>query len=357
MKAVVVTPGEAGSGRVADVPQPAVGAGQALVEVDGVGVCGTDVEILEGLYGEAPPGDDYLIIGHENVGRIVQPPVDSDLREGDTVVCIVRRPDPEPCPPCAAGEFDMCTNGTYTERGIKGLHGFMAEYYAESPEYLVRLPEHIAPLGVLLEPLSVVEKGVLQAEAIQRRLVWEPKEAVVTGAGPIGLLATMLLRAHGFHVWTLDIVDAGSPKAQLVEACGATYVDGRQRPLATLAAEVPGIDLIIEATAVPQLVFEAIGAIGPNGVVCLTGVSAGSRKIEVAGAALNLEMVLQNKVVFGTVNANRRYFEAGVNDLGVFERMWPGLTGQLVTSRVPVDDYQRALERDETTIKSVVTFR
>ena len=357
MRAVVVTPGRAGSGRVEDVPDPEVRAGHALVEVDAVGVCGTDVEILEGLYGEAPPGDDYLIIGHENVGRVISPPDGSSLREGDAVVCIVRRPDPQPCAPCAAGEFDMCTNGTYTERGIKGLHGFMAERYAEAPEYLVRLPERIADVGVLLEPLSVVEKGVLQAEAIQRRLVWEPREAVVTGAGPIGLLATMLLRSHGFEVWTLDRVDRDNPKVAILEACGATYVDGRQRTLRDLTADIPDIDLIIEATAVPEVVFDCIDAAGPNGVVCLTGVSAGSRTLEVAGAQLNLGMVLQNKVVFGTVNANRRYFETGVHDLSRFEQLWPGLTARLVTSRVPINDYETALERGPETIKSVVGFR
>lgn len=358
MKAVVVTPRQAGTGRVQDVPKPEPTDDQALVEVIEVGVCGTDLEILHGLYGEAPPGDDYLVIGHENLGKVVSAPSGSDLKEGDLVVSIVRRPDPEPCPQCAAGEFDMCSNGRYTERGIKGLHGFMSEYYTEHPDYLVKLPAELESIGVLIEPLTVVEKGVIQAEEIQRRMTWSPKEAVVTGAGPIGLMATMLLRSRGYDVFTLDIVEKDSLRAQMVKACGAEYVKGDEEPLAKLAERVNGIDLIVEATAVAQLVFDAIDAIGPNGVVCLTGVSAGARKLEVPADKLNLEMVLDNKVVFGTVNANRRYFEAAVKDLTKFEELWPGLCEKVITRRVPVDNYEEALTpRPGIDVKSTVSFR
>ncbi len=358
MRAVVVTPGQKGSGRVEDIPTPERAAEQALVEVIDVGVCGTDLEILHGLYGEAPEGDDYLVIGHENFGRVVEAPNDGgDLSVGDYVVSIVRRPDPVPCPQCAAGEFDMCSNGLYTERGIKGLHGFMAQYYTEVPDYIVKLPGSLAGIGVLIEPLTVVEKGVLQTEAIQNRMTWDPKEAVVTGAGPIGLMATLLLRAKGYEVFTLDLVERDSHKARIVEACGAEYVKGDEEPLAQLAERVKGIDLIVEATAVPQVVFDAIDAIGPNGVVCLTGVSAGARTLSVPADKLNLEMVLENKVVFGTVNANRRYFEAAVNDLAKFEELWPGLCGRVITRRVPVDDFEQALKpRPGIDIKSTVSF-
>ncbi|MCA1840938.1 MAG: glucose 1-dehydrogenase [Actinobacteria bacterium] len=358
MKAVVVTPKQAGTGRVQEVPTPEPAADQALVEVIEVGVCGTDLEILHGLYGEAPPGDDYLIIGHENFGKVVSAPAGSDLSPGDHVVAIVRRPDPVPCPQCGVGEFDMCSNGQYTERGIKGRHGYMSEYYVETPQYLVKLPDSLTEIGVLIEPLTVVEKGVIQSEEIQKRMTWTPHEAVVTGAGPIGLMATMLLRSRGYDVYTLDVVERDSLRAQMVEACGAHYVKGDEEPLSALCARVGGIDLIVEATAVAQIVFDAIDAIGPNGVVCLTGVSAGSRSLQIPADKLNLEMVLDNKVVFGTVNANRRYFEAAVQDLQTFEKMWPGLCSKVITRRVPFDAFEEALTpRPGIDVKSTVSFR
>lgn len=358
MKAVVVTPREAGSGRVEDVPEPERAPDQVLVQTIEVGVCGTDLEILHGLYGEAPNGDDYLILGHENFGKVIEAPDHSNVKAGDHVVTIVRRPDPLPCPQCAAGEFDMCSNGGYTERGIKGLHGFMSEYYVEVPDYMVKLPETLVDIGVLIEPLTVVEKGVLQAEAIQRRMTWVPKRAIVTGAGPIGLMAALLLRSKGYEVYVLDLVDRDSDKVKIIEDCGATYVKGDEDPLIKFAERIGGIDLIVEATAVAQLVFDAIDAVGPNGVVCLTGVSAGARTLDIPADRLNLEMVLENKVVFGTVNANRRYFEAAVSDLATFEQMWPGLCARIITRRVPVDDFKTALEpRKGIDIKSTVSFR
>src|SRR5688500_17330145 len=237
MQAVVVSPGKAGSGRVEEVPTPEAGPAQALVRTIEVGVCGTDIEILNGEYGESPPGDDYLILGHENFARVVQADDGGALMEGDHVVCVVRRPDPVPCAACAAGEFDMCSNGQYTERGIKGRHGFMSEYFVETPAYLVKLPANLEKIGVLIEPLTVVEKAIQQSIDIQRRLVWELEEAVVTGAGPIGLMATFLLRSMGIKVWTVDIVERTSNRAKMVEACGATYVKGDETPLLELSSQ------------------------------------------------------------------------------------------------------------------------
>src|SRR5207244_8552791 len=201
MKAAVVTPGQAGSVRLADVPKPQPKPGEVLVRVYEVGMYGTDAEILEEQYGEAPPGDDYLIIGHESLGR-VESVTDGaeDLAPGDWVVAMVRRPDPVPCRNCAAGEWDMCLNGLYTERRIKGLHGFLAEYYVEQPRYLVKLPGELAAVGVLLEPLTIAEKAVDQIQRIQSRLVWEPKRAVILGSGPVGLLAALALRLRELEV-------------------------------------------------------------------------------------------------------------------------------------------------------------
>jgi threonine dehydrogenase-like Zn-dependent dehydrogenase len=356
VRAVVVTPGEAGSSRLEEVPDPVAGPGEVLVEVVEVGVCGTDLEIIGGHYGTAPGDDPYLIIGHENFGRVLEAPDGASVKAGDLVACEVRRPDPVPCAACAAGRQDLCTNGGFRERGISGLHGFMAERYVDVPAHLVKVPADVQHVGVLMEPLSVVEKGVAEAEAIQRRLPWEPREAVVTGAGPIGLMATLLLRSHGWDVWTVDLAERDSPKANLVESVGAHYVKGDEEPLLDLAARVGGIDLVVEATAVPEVVFDAIDAIGPNGVVCLTGVSADPRSLEVPGSRLNLEMVLDNKVVFGTVNAARRDWEAASRDLARFEQLWPGATERVLTRRLPPDQYADAIERKPGDIKTTIRF-
>ena len=341
MKACIISPGRAGSGRVADVPDAARAPGQALVEVLAVGVDGTDRELLQGKYGEAPADQDYLITGHESLGRVLQAP-DGTLRAGDLVVAIVRRPDPVPCLNCAAGEWDMCLNGQYTERGIKGAHGFLAERYAEDPRYLVGLPESLGRTGVLLEPCTVVEKAIDQIQRIQARLVWAPRRTLVLGAGSIGTLATLLLRLQGLTVHVYSRGDGGRGRA-IAEAAGATYISADERKLDhDLAGEIGPLDVIIEATGYSPLAFDAMDIIGPNGVVCLTGVSAGSRTLPIDTSHLNLEMVLGNKLVFGTVNANRRHFEAGAAHLRSIEASWPGLLEQMITRRVPLEQFSAA---------------
>ncbi len=216
-----MTPKEPGSGRLAEVPDPQPRDGEVLVQVDQVGLDGTDAEILEGQYGEAPSGDDYLIIGHESLGRVAKVSAGVEgLSLGDWVVAIVRRPDPVPCRNCAAGEWDMCLNGQYTERGIKGRHGFLAEFYTESPDFLVEIPAEISAVAVLLEPLTIVEKAIEQIKRIQSRLVWQPERAVVLGAGPIGLLAGMLLSLEKIEVHFYDATERGI-KSDLAEATGA----------------------------------------------------------------------------------------------------------------------------------------
>ena len=357
MKAVVVTPGEADTVRVLEMPDPDAGAGQVLLHVQEVGVCGTDQEIVDGLYGEAPPGEAVLILGHENFGQVVSAPPGAGVAEGDHAICMVRRPCPIPCPQCAAGENDMCSSGEYTERGIKGLHGFMAEHVVDDAEHFVRVPAELAEVGVLLEPLTVVEKAVRQIGQIQRRMTWQPSEAVVTGAGPIGLMATLLLRARGYDVYTVDIVPPDSIRAELVEASGASYVFGEDTSLQELGERLHGIDVIVEATAVPQLVFSSIDAVGSNGVVCLTGVGAHGRTLQVPADDLNLEMVLENKLVFGTVNANRVDYEAATRDLGEFEARWPGLCARMITRRTVPESFRDAFETDKTTdVKATVRF-
>ena len=355
MRAVAVTPGKAGSGRLVEVPDPQPKDGEVLVQVQQVGLDGTDAEILQGQYGEAPPGDDYLIIGHESLGRVAKVTAGvEELSPGDWVVAIVRRPDPVPCRNCAAGEWDMCLNGQYTERGIKRRHGFLAEFYTEVPEFLVKVPAQLSAVAVLLEPLSIVEKAIEQIKRIQSRLVWQPERAVVLGAGPIGLLAGMLLSLEGIEVHFYDATERGL-KSDLAEATGAQYIWAGERKLGhELADEIGPVDIVVEATGFSPLAFDAMDMVGPNGVVCLTGVSGGSRKLEVSADHLNLEMVLSNKVVFGTVNANRRHFESGVRHLQEIALRWPGLLSRMITRRLPLKDFGDALERPPGHVKSIV---
>lgn len=355
MRAVVVTPRKPGSGRLMEVADPKAQPDEVLVRVQEVGLDGTDAEILEGQYGEAPPGDNYPIIGHESLGQVEEIADGAGgLSSGDWVVAIVRRPDPVPCRNCAAGEWDMCLNGQYVERGIKGRHGFLAELYAEAPSFLVQVPEELAKVAVLLEPLSIVEKAVEQIGRIQERMVWQPERAVVLGAGPVGLLVGTLLRLEGLDVHFYDMTEGGI-KRELAEATGAHYIWAKERKLGhELGASIGAVDIIVEATGYSPLAFDAMDMIGPNGIVCLTGVSGGTRSLQVSADHLNLEMVLQNKVVFGTVNANRRHFESGIVHLKEIEVRWPGLLSRLITRQVSMTGFTEALERSPESVKSVV---
>ena len=337
------------------MPDPQPRDGQVLVQVHQVGLDGTDDEILQGQYGEAPPGDNYLIIGHESLGRVAEVTTGVEgLSPGDWVVAIVRRPDPVPCRNCAAGEWDMCLNGRYTERGIKGHHGFLSELYTEAPNYLLKVPSEVSGVAVLLEPLTIVEKALEQITRIQSRLVWQPERAVVLGAGPIGLLAGMLFTLKGIEVHFYDASEPGL-KRDLAEATGANYIWAGEHKLGhELAAEIGPVDIVLEATGFSPLAFDAMDMVAPNGIVCLTGVSGGSRTLEVSADHLNMEMVLSNKVVFGTVNANRRHFELGVRHLQEIERRWPGLLSRMITRRLPLRDFAAAFERSPDHVKSIV---
>jgi threonine dehydrogenase-like Zn-dependent dehydrogenase len=249
---------------------------------------------------------------------------------------MVRRPDPEPCLNCAAGEPDMCLNGRFTERGIKAAHGFLAERYVEEPRYLVPVPPHAARFGVLLEPLSVVEKALDQVRRIQSRLAWSPRRALVLGAGNVGTLAVLLLRLEGLDVWVYSR-GAGGRGREVAEAAGASFLSAdRHRLDQSLQRRIGPIDIVIEATGHSPLAFDAMDVVGPNGVVCLTGVTTGSRRHSIDASQLNREIVLENKVAFGTVNANRRHFESGAAHLGSLEGRWPGLLERMITRRVPL---------------------
>ena len=346
MKAITVEPHQAGSARFEDVPEPDAREGSVLVEAVAVGVCGTDVEIVEGKYGWAPPGARRLVLGHESLGRVVDPGPAASLKAGDLVVGIVRRPDPVPCPSCAVGEWDMCRNGRYTERGIKEINGFMSERWRIEPEYAIKVDPSLGLLGVLLEPTTVVTKAWEQVKAVGHRAFWEPRTVLVTGAGPIGLLAALIGKRHGLDVHVLDRVETGA-KPDLVHALGATYHTGR--------VEDVGFDpdVIVECTGVGQVIADSLTTVGAGGVVCLTGVGSGGHVKGLAAADLAAEMVLRNVVIVGSVNANKRHWYRAGEELAGADHAW---LGRLLTRTAPPRDFAHALERQPDDIKVVVQF-
>jgi threonine dehydrogenase-like Zn-dependent dehydrogenase len=346
MKAITVEPKRPETARLEDVPEPDARDGSVLVEAIAVGVCGTDVEIVEGKYGWAPRGKTRLVLGHESLGRVLDPGPAGGLKTGDLVVGIVRRPDPVPCPNCAVGEWDMCRNGQYTERGIKEIDGFMSERWRIEPEYAMKVDRSLGILGVLLEPTTVVAKAWEQAMAVGQRAFWEPRTVLVTGAGPIGLLAALVGKQHGLEVHVLDRVESGL-KPELVRALGATYHAGA----VTDVGFEP--DVIVECTGVGQVIIDSIRAVAPGGVVCLTGVGSGGRTTGLPAADAASNIVLRNNVVVGSVNANKRHWYKAGEALARADRSW---LARLVTRRERPEDFTRALERTADDVKVVVQF-
>ena len=354
---IAITPERAGALHRTTLPSGEPGQREVEIAVIRVGVCGTDREIIRGEIGFPPTGSSELVIGHEMVGRVTRVGTNVDrVAAGDLVTVTVRRPDG--CPACQAGEPDMCLWLTYTERGINGAHGFMAERITEHQDWVVKVPEHLEPIAVLTEPLTVVEKAVRQAELIQRRLdYWNLKTAVVMGAGPIGLLGTLLLRGKGVEVFTVARTPAPNAAATVVERCGATYVSTRDESLADLAERIDDIDLIIESTGSSKVVFESMQHLGNNGVLVLLSLTGGNDTLEIPADALNTSLVVGNKVVVGSVNAGTEDFVNAVADLDVFERLWPGLALSMITHRFTVDDDLKLIAaRVDGGIKTVIEF-
>jgi threonine dehydrogenase-like Zn-dependent dehydrogenase len=327
MRAVSVIPGQQGSVALTDMPEPSAADGPILVQTRAIGICGTDLEIINGDYGWAPPGQERLIIGHESLGQVAEAPAGSGFAAGDLVVGIVRRADPVPCPACAAGDWDMCTNGRYTERGIKARHGYASERYRIHPEYLVAVDPALGILGVLLEPATVVAKAWDHIEKIGARSTWAPGKVLITGAGPIGLLAALLSIQRGYDTYVVDVVAEGR-KPDAVRGLGASYFHAGD-----LGEAAAGADIIIECSGVLQALLE----VGPQHVrqriICLTGVSSAGVESTVDPGLLNRNMVLQNSVLFGSVNANRHHYELAAKALAQADPRW--LAG-LITRRVPI---------------------
>ena len=344
MRALTVQPGTADSLQLEHFRIHGPEHGAVLIRALLLGVCGTDRELIAGEYGTAPPGHSRLIIGHESLGRVEDAPANCGLRPGELVVPIVRHPDPVPCENCAAGEWDMCRNGQYTEHGIKALDGFGCEWYRMQPEFVVRVDRSLGMLGVLVEPASVVAKAWEHVERIGLRARWEPRRALITGAGPVGLLAALLGAQRGLEVHVFDRATDG-PKPALVRDLGAAYHNGN-------LSDVPGaFDVIIECTAAPSLVVEVVGRAAPDGIVCLAGVSVpgSTREVDIGAAAR--AMVLGNRVIFGSVNANCRHYGVAARALEAADPAW---LARLITRRVSMDCYRDAFVRGKHDVKTVI---
>jgi threonine dehydrogenase-like Zn-dependent dehydrogenase len=350
MKAIAVLPGKPNSVHLADLDKPSLsdvpdGRG-VLVKVLRVGVDGTDKEINAAEYGAAPPGYDFLVIGHEGFGQVeaVGPNV-SFLRPGDFVVATVRRPGMSLYD--RIGLQDMTTDSEYFERGINLRHGYLTEYYVEDEQFVVKVPQGLKEVGVLLEPMTVAQKGITQAYEIQRRLrVWQPRKAAVMGAGTLGLLASLVLRLRGLDVTTFGRTPKPYLNADLLDAIGARYVNTAERSIRDAASEFGPFDLVFEGTGSSAVVFESMQVIAKNGVLVLTSITGGNHTLEVPADRINLEFVLGNKVMVGSVNASRENFEGGVRDMSQAEAEYPGWLRRLLTHPVcGLDNYRDLFDR------------
>jgi threonine dehydrogenase-like Zn-dependent dehydrogenase len=355
MKAAAITPGKKDSLRVVEAPDPHQDDDTVLVSMLEAGVCGTDEELNSGIIGEAPAGNDLLIIGHENLGRVAA--AGKNVRHpavGDLVVATVRRPCPGQCFACRVGEPDLCSSGDYLERGIKGMHGYMAQFYVESPDYLVRIPPALKKVAVLTEPLSIVEKAVVGLFKIQERMIWRPERALVAGTGPIGMLATFILRAMGPEPCAFATRDKASLKARLIETSGARYVNVNEVPFERIVKDHGPFDVIIEATGSSEIAFKAIGQVKAGGIVCLTGLSPHKEAHTVCMDCVNMDLVMNNKAVFGTSSSNRIHFELALDRIASIEKKWPGLLERMFTRRVDLAHVGEGLQRTKDDVKVVV---
>lgn len=344
MRALTVLPGVANSLRLDEVPEPLLAEGSLLVRAVALGVCGTDREIVAGEYGVAPSRQERLILGHESLGRVEQAPAGSGFAPGDLIVGIVRHPDPVPCPACAAGEWDMCRNGQYTEHGIKARNGFGAERFRIEPEFAIKVDQNLGVLAVLLEPTSVVAKAWDHIDGVGRRShSWRPRTVLITGAGPIGLLAALIGVQRGLDVHILDRNSTG-PKPALAHDLGASYHTG----MATLGLEP---DIIVECTGAVPVIASVLGRTAPSGIICLAGVTAPGKLAEIDVGQINRTMVLNNQVIFGSVNANRTHYEMAAAVLAKADRNW---LGRLITRRVPLDRWAEAIEHRPGDIKTII---
>jgi threonine dehydrogenase-like Zn-dependent dehydrogenase len=367
MRAIAINPGDAHSTRLVERAEPRIEApDQIKLRVLRVGICGTDREEAAGGRAQAPDGASELVIGHEMLGQVVDVGrAVTRVQPGDLAIFTVRRGCGE-CDPCAINRSDMCRTGHYRERGIKGLDGYQTEYVVDSEQYIVRIPAELAAIGVLTEPLSIVEKAI--DEAIRLQFARLPgalttpdwlfeRHCLVAGLGPIGLLAALALTLRGAKVCGLDIVPADSARPAWLRAIGGDYINGHEIHPDQIRREHGAMQLLFEATGVPALAFNLLDALDLNGAYVLTGIPGNSRTIQLPAADLIRNLVLNNQVMIGSVNAARGHFQLAVNDLERAEHRWPGLLERLITQRCPPDEADSLLEHHpEEEIKAIIEW-
>ena len=338
-----------------DVPKPA--RKEILLEVQKVGICGTDRDIIDGFYGKAPVGESFLVLGHESLSRVSELGSHvNGFKKGDLVVPTVRRNCTENCLNCKNDQSDMCLTGHYFEHGIKGLHGFAREFAITDSSFVVKLPQSLSDVGVLLEPLTIVEKGMSQTFLMQkaRMKIWKPKKVLVLGAGPVGLLATALLRLNGLEVDTAATRSEESLKAKLVEQTGSKYINSKVTPLSSLENVY---DIVFEITGNTSVALEAQNLTHVNGVASYLGVYKQEQESEDAGK-IYTNLVLGNRIQFGSVNANKSYFLQGVKDLQRMKKKWSGFLEKMITNKVGVENFNDAYTpKSQEEIKTVIEFR
>jgi len=354
VKAIIARPPKRNSVDLVEVPKPTARKGEVLLKTLCLGIDGTDREINEGIYGTPPSNFDYLILGHEAVARVEEIGHQAkDLSKGDLVVPTVRRPCEENCLNCRKGETDMCLTGNYFEHGIYRLHGFASEYALSDADYLVKIPAELEDVAVLLEPLSIAEKAVSQTFRIQERMTWEPKRAFVAGAGPLGLLATMVLRLKGLEVYAAATREKESLKGQIVRGVGGTYINVRETPITSLEEK---FDIVLEATGRVEVTLEALNLLGSDSVVCILGIYREKEACQEFGEVLT-KMVLRNRLIFGSVSSNKEHFEMGIRDMKEIKRRYGDILDRLITKKLNSADFEQAFKPEREDIKTIICFK
>jgi threonine dehydrogenase-like Zn-dependent dehydrogenase len=370
MKAVAVFPATK-QVKLIDHPEPTlVSPTDVKLRMLDIGICGTDKEIVTFQYGTPPPGSEYLIIGHESLGEVVETGLGvKSLKKGDLVVTMVRRPCDHPdCVACRAGRQDFCYTGDFTERGIKGRHGFMTEFVVDDEKYMNHVPLGLRNVAVLVEPLTIAQKAIEQLWQVQAGLPWacaiQPggpsnhcHKALVLGAGPVGLLGTMALAVRGFQTFVYSKTAAPNPRADLCSSIGAKYISSDQHSVDEMAQIVGGIDVVYEAVGASSLAFDVMRVLGANAVFIFTGVPGRKGPVSIDTDRLMRDFVLKNQVVFGTVNAGKQAFMDAITDLSEYRRRWPGVLERLISARYPIDRAVQLLTASPAGIKNVVSLQ
>jgi threonine dehydrogenase-like Zn-dependent dehydrogenase len=368
MKAVAVFPNQRQYRVLQDHPEPRLEKPtEAKVRILDVGICGTDKEIVAFEYGTPPAGSEYLVIGHESLGEVVETGSEvTHIHAGDLVVTSVRRPCPHPyCVACRAGRQDFCYTGDFEERGIKQRHGYMTEFMVDEAKYMSPVPRSLREVGVLVEPLTIAEKAIAQLWAVQDRLPWacpvEPgappaycHKAVVLGAGPVGLLGAMKLVVEGFETYVYSKSDGSGKRKTIVEKIGAKFVPAEDHDVAAMAAQVGNIDVVYEAVGASQLAFEVLKYMGANGVFIFTGVPGRKAPVAVDTDLIMRNYVLKNQILYGSVNASQESFGDAIKDLGTFADRWPEAVRGVISRRFPIDAAAEPLSGKVGGIKNVI---